>query len=96
MAIERLTSTQIGALPVNTAPTTPRGKGNDADQGTRSERSQAIKVELSPAARTAAARHSVAAANADAAASADFFASSAGIDALRALERSPSARRLSA
>jgi len=87
-----------GVTPSLTAPIAYDRSGqarSDHGRSAASGRSgEAMRVEITPQARTRAAEASVALATAEAAASAEFFASPAGVDALAALLPSAARTRL--
>ena len=88
MAIDRIGSQQVGTLLLQGPTTTTARRGQGGERTERTERNaDALRVELSPAARRGAAERAVTQANTEAAASTAWFASPAGSQALGSLAR---------
>jgi hypothetical protein len=85
MAINPIRSGSIGALQIPTGDSARTRDGGHGRADRTDANKSAIKVELSPAARTAAATSAVTNANRASASSSDFFASPEGQQALRSL-----------
>ena len=88
MAIDRIGSQQVGTLLLQGPTAAGTRRGQSGERSERTERStDAMRVELSPAARRGAAERAVTQANTEAAASTSWFASQAGAQALGSLAR---------
>jgi len=85
MAINPIRSSSIGAVQIPTGDAARTRDGGRANTERSDANKSAIKVELSPAARTAAATSAVTSSNRASASSADYFSSLEGQQALRSL-----------